>query len=136
MIRPMTMADYDEVIALWQGVEGVGLSDADSREKIDGFLGRNPHMSFVAEASGELVGAVLCGHDGRRGYLHHLAVHRARRGQGIARSLAESCFDRLQGEGISRCHVFVYPDNIQGMNFWMRVGFFKRDDLCLFSRDL
>ncbi|TLN13669.1 N-acetyltransferase, partial [bacterium] len=74
--RPMTIDDYDEIIELWKTTEGVGLSDADSRRGINLFLQRNPNLSVVARDEDKLVGAVLCGHDGRRGYLHHLAVAR------------------------------------------------------------
>ena len=74
-ISPLTIESYDAVLALWKQCEGVGLSDADSKEGIQRYLDRNPGMSFVATASGVVVGAVLAGHDGRRGYVHHLAVH-------------------------------------------------------------
>ena len=84
-ISPFTIELYDSVLALWQKCEGVGLSDADSREGIQSYLDRNPWMSFVATVDGSVVGAILAGHDGRRGYIHHLAVHPDHRRQGLAR---------------------------------------------------
>ena len=89
LIREMTSEDYDAVYALWQATEGLGLSDADSREAIARYLERNPGLSFIAVENEELLGTVLCGHDGRRGYLHHLAVARSHRGQGLGRRLAQ-----------------------------------------------
>jgi N-acetylglutamate synthase len=74
-INPFSLDAYDAVLALWRQCEGIGLSQADSRENIQRYLERNPGMSFIATFNGTVVGAVLCGHDGRRGYIHHLAVH-------------------------------------------------------------
>ncbi len=107
-IHPMTIADYDQVLALWQQCEGVGLGAADSRDNIAAYLIRNPNMSFIARSDESLIGAVLCGHDGRRGYLHHLAVHPTARRQGIARQLVDRCLRELQRAGIAKCHLFVF----------------------------
>src|SRR5262252_6294995 len=95
-IEPMSMADYDEVFALWQSAEGVGLGESDTRRAIAGYLRRNPGMSFVARQEGELAGAVLCGDDGRRGYLHHLAVAPRYRRQGLGRRLVVACLAALK----------------------------------------
>ena len=112
-IRSMTMADYPAVVALWQATEGMGLSRADTPEAIGRYLaGRNPGLSAVAvSASGEVAGALLCGHDGRRGLLHHLAVHRDYRRRGLGRALVNHCLAGLQNEGIDRCHLLVFTDN-------------------------
>ena len=82
VIRPMTITDYEAVRALWTSCEGVGLNDADRPEALSAYLERNPGMSFVAQQGDAIVGAVLCGHDGRRGYLNHLAVSPAHRHRG------------------------------------------------------
>ena len=67
-IRVMTLEDYDEVYALWMGIHGFGIrSIDDSKEGVERFLKRNPTTSMVAVADGKIVGAILCGHDGRRG---------------------------------------------------------------------
>ena len=86
-ISPFLIEAYDEVFTLWKQSEGVGLSSADSRENIHYFLEQNPGMSFVASAEGRIIGTVLTGHDGRRGYIYHLAVHPDRRRQGLGRTL-------------------------------------------------
>jgi ribosomal protein S18 acetylase RimI-like enzyme len=135
-IRAMTIADYDDAMALWQVTKGMGLSAADSREAISHYLERNPGLSFVARLEGgELAGAVLCGHDGRRGYLYHLAVRPDCRKQGLGRELADHCLAALRAEGIDKCHVFVRRSNVAGQSFWQRTGWIERN-LVLMSRDL
>ncbi len=135
-IVEMTIADYEDIYALWNGTPGVGLSGADSREKIAVFLERDPGLSFVARADGKLCGAILCGQDGRRGYLHHLVVHPDYRHRQIGRTLAEKCLSGLAAQGIQRCHIFVYQDNAAAIAFWERTGWFKRGELILMSRDI
>ncbi|MBN1877764.1 MAG: GNAT family N-acetyltransferase [Anaerolineae bacterium] len=130
----MTIQDYDTVIALWQSVEGVGLSDADAREPIARYLERNPGLSFTAWDGDNLVGAVLCGHDGRRGYVHHLTVRESHRRQGIGKALAERCLAILKAEGIDKCHLFVFTSNANAIAFWKGIGWTQRVDLYVMSR--
>jgi N-acetylglutamate synthase len=133
-IRQMHVTDYDPVLALWQTTEGLGLSAADQRPAIERYLQRNPGMSFVAVDGKQIVGAALCGHDGRRGYLHHLAVAPACRCRGIGRQLVERCLSALAAAGIDKCHLFVFADNAPAVAFWKRVGWTKRVDLVVMSR--
>jgi ribosomal protein S18 acetylase RimI-like enzyme len=135
-IRLMTMADYDEVYALWQASEGIGLSAADERAGIARFLERNPGLAFVARAGTELAGAVLVGDDGRRGYLHHLAVSAAHRRRGLGQALVDRCLSALSERGIRKCHIFVYGGNQGGLAFWEEVGFYPRPELVLMSHDV
>src|SRR5690348_16409898 len=96
-IEPMSVADFEDVTCLWREAEGVGLSESDDRSGIEMFLQRNPGLSLVARnETGEIIGAVLCGHDGRRGCLYHLAIARGHRRKGIGKSLVESCLARLR----------------------------------------
>ena len=134
--RSMSLDDYSAVIALWSETDGIGLSDADSNEAICRFIAHNPHMSFVAIEHNEIIGAVLAGTDGRRGYLHHLAVKPAHRRRGIGRSLVASCLEALHRQRITKCHVFVYPDNVLGMSFWNHIGFIRRADLVICSKEM
>jgi ribosomal protein S18 acetylase RimI-like enzyme len=133
-IRPFTMADYDEAVALWTASPGVGLSSADRPEAIAGYLERNPGLSFVARDSAVLVGAILGGHDGRRGYLNHLAVAPSHRRQGLGRRLVECCFAALTAVGIAKCHLFLLQDNDVARAFWSHLGWIARTDLVLMSR--
>ncbi len=134
IIREMTIEDYDEVYALWESVEGVGLCDVDGRDDIAAYLERNPGASFVARVSyGHLAGAVLCGHDGRRGYLHHLAVGAAHRRHGLGKSLVRAALARLKTLGFRKCHIFVFRDNGPGQSFWESLGWRERVDLGIMS---
>jgi N-acetylglutamate synthase len=134
-ISEMQADDYDEVAALWQATEGVGLdNDTDTREGIASCLSRNPGISHVARAEGEIVGAVLCGHDGRRGYLHHLAVAPQWRRQGIGRALVEACLVKLGSLGVRKCNIFFFADNELGETFWKQTGWNERSDLKVLQR--
>lgn len=134
-LRPMTIADYEDAFALWKETEGIGLSAADERPAIARYLARNPGLSLVATESGQMVGTVLCGHDGRRGYIHHLAVAREWRGRGVGRDLVGRCVEALAAEGIAKCHIFVYARNTDGQGFWRATGWTMRDDLSVMSRE-
>jgi ribosomal protein S18 acetylase RimI-like enzyme len=133
-IREMAVADYDAVITVWRAAEGVTLRGVDTRERIAEFLAANPGMSFVAVDGDTIVGAVLCGTDGRRGYLQHLAVAATHRRRGIGRSLAESCVEALRARGIDKCHLMVVSGNASAKMFWERLGWVERDDVILMSR--
>lgn len=135
-IRGFAMSDYDEVYSLWNGMPGIGLSDADERGAIEKYLHRNPGMSFVAVDAGRIVGAVLCGHDGRRGYLHHMVVAPSCRQKGTGRALAQAALDALFREGITKCHLFVKKGNALAGSFWSAVGWQRRDDLLIFSANV
>ena len=86
-IRQMAIEDYELVYDLWIHTPGMGLNTADdSKEGIARYLKRNPTTCFVAESGDKVVGALLAGHDGRRGYLYHAAVLPGFQRQGIARA--------------------------------------------------
>ena len=135
-IREMTIADYQSVYALWSQSEGIGLSDADSKEGIKRFLARNPNLSFVAADAGQIVGAALCGHDGRRGYIHHLATATSHRHQGIGRSLVGRCMYALMRIGIGKTHLFVFGENQEAIDFWEQVGYSQRVELVMMSQQI
>jgi ribosomal protein S18 acetylase RimI-like enzyme len=135
-IREFTMADYPSAYALWKESEGIGLSQADEPQNMARFLSRNPGLSFVAEEDGKIVGAVLCGNDGRRGFLHHLAVAKGRRRSGIGRDLAERCLSALAEAGVRKCHIFVLADNVEGQRFWRTTGWEERTTLKVMSHDV
>jgi ribosomal protein S18 acetylase RimI-like enzyme len=122
-IRPMDFKDYDSVIALWCKTDGIELTDTDEKEPIQLFLDRNPGLSQVAHCGNELVGAVLCSYDGRRGYIHHLAVRREFRRHGIGSALVRECILRLRQVGIRKCNTFINPENQEALVFWQVNGF-------------
>ena len=135
-IRSMTPADCPAVLALWRTLEGLGLGTSDTNEQVATYLARNPSLSLVALAGSGIVGALLSGHDGRRGFLHHLAVSRAYRRRGIGRALVERAVEGLRREGILRSHILVYGNNIAATAFWERLGWSTRDHLRIMSRDI
>jgi len=122
-IRAFDAADYGRAILLWRSIEGLGLNESDTPQAVVTFLERNPGFSAVAEAcDGQIVGAVLCGHNGRSGSLYHLAVADGHRGRGIGVQLVDYCFARLAAARIPRCNIFVYTANESGNAFWLRNG--------------
>lgn len=133
-ISQFTMNGYDEVFSLWQQCDGIGLSDADSRDNIRAYLNRNPGMSFVARHDDTIVGAILSGHDGRRGYIHHLAVHADYRRQGLGIRLVQKSLSVLQAAGIQKCHIFIFNNNADGIEFWKDIGWTYRTDISIISK--
>ncbi|WP_261377711.1 GNAT family N-acetyltransferase [Vreelandella titanicae] len=131
--RTMTINDYEAAIALWSESEGVRLRDADSREGIEKYLLRNPGLSFVAEVEGELVGTIMAGHDGKRGYVQHLSVADSRRRAGIATKLVSLCLEALKSEGIQKSHLMILPENVAAQKFWANQGWAYRSDILLYS---
>ena len=128
-IENMSMDHYDEVYALWSEAKGVYISDSDSQKNIRKYLKRNPGMSFVAKSKGAIAGAVLCGHDGRRGHIYHLAVALSFRRQGIAKMLLNHCLYALRQKGISMCRAITMGDNKEGQEFWKAMGWSERDNI-------
>jgi N-acetylglutamate synthase len=132
-IREFQPTDYDAVVSLWRASPGVTLRDADARAPLTAYIQRNAGLSFVATDANLIVGAVLCGTDGRRGYLQHLAVAVSHRRQGIGRELAERCVRALAERGIDKCHLMVVSDNHDATAFWTRIGWVERTDIRLMS---
>jgi Acetyltransferases len=134
-IRQMTIRDYDAVISLWRGIPGIGLDDdSDSRVGITRYLKRNPGLSFVAQVQDMIVGAVLSGHDGRRGYLHHLAVVASHRRLGIGKTLTSQCLRALGKQGIPKCNIFLLRSNSKGSSFWKHNSWNLRQDLSVLQK--
>ncbi len=131
----MTIDMYEDVYVLWQKMTGLCLSESDSKKGIAKFLKRNKDMSFAAYEGETLIGAVLSGHDGLKGFIHHLAVARKYRRNGIGRELVERCLEALSLVGISHYQIVVASDNISGQNFWEELGWEIVDDYVLMSND-
>jgi ribosomal protein S18 acetylase RimI-like enzyme len=134
--REFVIDDYDQAVALWNMVEGVEVAEGDSKEEIRAYLLRNPGLSHVAEEDGAIVGAVLCGHDGRRGLIYHLAVAPAHHGKGIGKRLVQECLTHLPEVGITRALILVASDNQRGHSFWLRNGWEDVPDAMLMGIDL
>lgn len=133
-LEPMSASDHAAVLALWNACEGVRASE--TPEEFARILARNPGLCPVARVGESLAGAVLCGHDGRRGYLYHLGVAPQFRRMGIATALVEHCLTQLQQLGITRCTIFLIRGNAEGEAFWRKGGWFERTELVAYAKDL
>lgn len=129
-LRLMKIEDYEQIQQLWLSTPGMGLNDIDdSLEGIQRYLLRNPNTCFVAEENKEIIGTILCGHDGRRGFIYHTTIKKEKQRQGIASALVAKAMDALKQEGICKVALVVFKDNTNGNAFWERIGFTKREDL-------
>jgi ribosomal protein S18 acetylase RimI-like enzyme len=121
-IRPMTIGDHAEAYRLWEQADGICLGEEDAPAAIEIYLRHNEGLCFVACDNQRIIGAVLCGNDGRRGVLRHLVVNPEYRKQGVARALIRQCLDALARAGIRRCNTFVMDANNSGLRFWQHMG--------------
>jgi ribosomal protein S18 acetylase RimI-like enzyme len=120
--REFSISDYDAALDLWQRVEGLEIAEGDDRESVACFLARNPGLSRIATDGTAIIGVVLCGHDGRRGYIYHLAVDPAYQARGLGKRLMDECLDGLRRAGLKRALILVANDNLRGRKFWRRHG--------------
>ena len=129
-LRIMQIEDYEKIYKLWMTIDGFGIrSIDDSYEGVARFIRRNPTTSVVAEVDGEIIGAILCGHDGRRGCFYHVCVHKDYRKRGIGKAMAVFCMKALQDEQINKVSLIAFKSNVVGNAFWKSAGFTFRDDL-------
>ena len=129
IIRTMTIEDYEQVKKLWLSISGFGIrSIDDSREGVSRFLLRNPDTSIVAELNGEIVGSILCGHDGRQACFYHVCVKEELRCHGIGKAMAIKAMSQLKKEGINKISLVAFKSNEAGNSFWPKVGWKLRDD--------
>ena len=136
-MRKMVTDDYDEIYKLWLSTPGMGLNTIDdSKDGIEKYLRRNPNTCFVAEQDGEIIGVIMSGHDGRRGFIHHTAVKTTERGHGVGSSLLEHAMNALSDEGINKVALVVFGKNEIGNHFWEKRGFTARDDLVYRNKNI
>ena len=132
-IRAMTAHDHPVVMRLMKQTPGVTVRDADSYEGTERYLLRNPNLSFIALINEVAVGCVMCGHDGRRGYLQHLLVLPEHRRRGIGRELVEHCLYALEKNKILKAHIDVLTTNRLAQVYWASQGWKLRTDIHRFS---
>jgi len=136
-IRVMTIEDYEEVYQLWLNTPGMGLNSIDdSKTGIEKYIKRNPTTCFVAEIEEKIIGVIMAGHDGRRGFIYHTAVLPDYRKQGIAKKLVDSAMDVLNKEGINKVALVVFERNELGNEFWEHIGFTERNDLIYRNKNI
>lgn len=133
----MKIEDYAKVYELWMASAGMGLNNLDdSREGIEKFLSRNPDTCLVAEEEEKIIGVILVGNDGRRGYIYHTAVHPEYRRKGIAGKLADHAVKELKRLGINKAALVAFAGNEAGNAFWESQGFTVREDLVYRNKTL
>jgi len=126
----MTIDDYEQAYTLWFNTPNMGLNNLDdSKEGIEKYLTRNPNTCFVAESDGNIIGVILSGHDGRKGYIYHAAVTENMQRRGIGSALVKAAISALESEGINRIALVVFGKNENGSAFWEKHGFIARNDL-------
>lgn len=129
-IREMKIEDYDQVYALWKTIQGFGIRSVDdSKEGIQRFLEWNPGLSVVAEKDQKIVGAILCGSDGRRGCLYHVCVHKDYRRHGVGKTMVVHCMEKLKALQVNKVSLIAFTQNDIGNAFWKEMGWTKREDL-------
>jgi ribosomal protein S18 acetylase RimI-like enzyme len=131
--KELLKSDYDASFSLWQKTEGMSITRADTLEEFDSFIKLNRGLSYGAFIEDQLIGTVLCGTDGRRGYIYHLAVEKEYRRMKIGVKLVSLSIEALRIKGIEKCHIFVFKNNESGNNFWEKSGWKKRNDINVFS---
>ena len=134
--RTMHIPDYEQALRLWQSLPGMGLSGADEKENIRVFLQKNPNTCFVALKDGNIIGTILGGSDGRRGYIYHLAVQQSEQNKGVGNKLVDLCMNEFRKSGIQKCHIFVINDNAEGIAFWEKADWQLRDDILVMSIEI
>lgn len=134
--RQFAIEDYAAAVELWKRVEGVEIAEGDDREGVLRFLARNPGLSRVAIDGPTIIGIAFCGHDGRRGYIYHLAVDPNYRGQGVGKRLIGECLEGLRGLGLQRANILVATDNPHGREFWTKCGWEELDSAIGMGIDL
>ena len=134
--REFSIDDYEAAIDLWQKVEGLDIAEGDDRESVRRFLGQNPGLSRVATDGSRMVGVALCGHDGRRGYIYHLAVDPKYQGRRLGKRLVTECLEGLRRTGLERATIMVADDNPRGREFWKRCGWEEIDGAIAMGKDI
>lgn len=136
-IREMTVGDYENVYALWKTIKGFGIrSIDDSREGVERFVRRNPTTSIVAEEDGRIIGAILCGHDGRRGCFYHVCVKEEHRKRGVGKKMVAAAMEALKKENISKVNLIAFQSNQVGNRFWSSMGWSFREDVNYYEFNL
>lgn len=133
-LRAMTKEDYEGAYKLWESIKGFGLlSVDDTKESIHRFLDRNPGLSVVAIKDNEIVGTILCGHDGRKGSFYHVCVKEELRKRGIGKSMSVFCMNALKSAGINSLALTSFKRNVLGNSFWSGEGYKLRDDYNMYD---
>lgn len=134
-IQTVLPGDLEDLTTFWRSIQGVGLGKGDDPDSLLRFIRRNPATCFLIRNEAKIVGSVLGGFDGRRGYIYHLAVCPERRRQGLGRVLMDTVCRALEKQGAHKIHLFVLNANSDVMGFYQRLGWNRRTDIQVMSSD-
>lgn len=134
-IRRMKPEDHPALLRLWNRFEETTTTGADGPEGFAGFLEHNDGLCYCAVDGEDLIGSVMAGADGRRGYVYHLAVDARYQGRGVGRMLMEEVEKSLRNRGVEKAHLFIYGDN-PAIDFYRRLGWHLRRDIEVMSKVL
>ncbi len=132
-IRNIYLEDYDAINDFWRKIDGIELAELENKQNFEFFLKRNEGMSFLAVEHEELIGTCLGSHNGRRGFLNHLAVAQSHRRKGIGKMLVQKCMEILQAEGIKRIYIFLAKENVEAQSFWEHIGWSQYDQYLMMT---
>lgn len=132
----MRNEDFEEIYKFWSSIQGLNLNKADEKESINTYLLHNPNQSYVCKLSNKIIGTIMCGNDGRRAFIYHLAVLPEYRRKGIATELVRLAIDMQKQLGIDKCAIFILNENVYGKNFWSNVGFSKVQEAEVMAKDI
>ncbi len=130
------MQHYENIYGFWNNNPGIGISKSDSKESISAFLKRNEGLSFIAYDKNNIIGGILGGHDGRRGYIYHLIVDENYRFKGIGKALVSKCINKFKEIGLEKSHIFIFKNNEQAKAFWNKIGWSLRNDIEIMSLNI
>jgi len=130
-ITSLEVTDFAELLTLWKRTEQLNLGLINTEEDLEKYLSRNPALSCVAKCGDKIIGALLCGHDGLVGYIHHLAVDGEFRRLGVGKTLVTHAVATLETQGISRCNIVISKQNTVGATFWNSLGWLRRSGVCI-----
>lgn len=115
--------------------KGVHVGNSDAPKEIEKKLLRDPELFLVAEINGKLIGTIIGGFDGRRGFIYHVAVMADYRERGIGSQLMHEVENRLRAIGCIRCYLLVNNDNHEAKSFYEKHGW-KLLDSNPYAKDL
>ena len=134
--RTMEASDILASIELWKTMKGLAIRGSDNIRDLTDHVNMNRKHNFVAISEEQIVGTVLGGFDGRRGYIYHLAVKQGFRKKGIGKELMERCFRSFKEINVSKCHMMVLKDNAEAQDFYKKIGCELRTEILVFSKNL
>lgn len=122
LIRPFAPRDTEAVVALWCAC-GLARPQNDPHKDIARKLRVNPEWFLVAESDGAIVGTVMAGYEGHRGWINYLGVAPAQQRGGLGQRLMDEAEARLRAAGCPKINLQVRPDNRAAIAFYERIGF-------------